>query len=92
MATECTILTRNGGLETKALSPIKAIRQKCLECSNWSVTGIQMCPVKACALYEFRFGKDPGRKKRVLSDEQRKIVVERFRKARENAAEQISAL
>jgi len=86
------IFQGKGGMISKTLTPIKAIRQKCLECSNWSFSEIEQCPISDCALYPFRFGKVPGRKKRILSDEQRKIVAERFRKARENATEQISAL
>lgn len=41
------------------LTPMKAIRKKCLECSAGSVKEVKNCPVKKCALYEYRFGHRP---------------------------------
>lgn len=43
----------------KALTPMKAIRAKCLECSAGSSTEVKNCPVTACALYIYRRGKRP---------------------------------
>ena len=77
MATKHTFLGKNG-LETKTLSPSKAIRQKCLECSAWSVVEVSKCPARDCALFPFRFGKDPGRKSN-MSDEQRKKLSDRMK-------------
>lgn len=57
------------------MSPMKAIRQKCLECSCGSPTEVKECKVTKCPLYEFRFGKNPNRKK--LTDEERQILRER---------------
>jgi hypothetical protein len=67
---------------TKDLYPIKAIRQKCLECSAGSPNEVAICPIQTCALYPFRFGKDPSRKKVVLSDEQKAIRRQRILDAR----------
>lgn len=39
----------------------KAIRAKCIECSNGSPKEVLECTVKKCALYPFRMGKDPFR-------------------------------
>lgn len=84
MAIKHTFIFKDG-TKTKTLTAIKAIRQKCGECSNWSDTEIRECPCIDCALYPFRFGKDPSREKRVLSDDQRKELAERLKLARENA-------
>ncbi len=45
------------GITTRLLSPIKAIRQKCLDCSNWQESEIRNCTIEDCALFSFRFGK-----------------------------------
>ena len=47
----------------KRITPMKAIRAKCLECSNDSWLEVKECPVTECPLWEFRFGKNPKRKK-----------------------------
>ena len=40
-------------------TPIKAIREKCLDCSSGSFTEAENCPVTNCALYPYRFGMRP---------------------------------
>ena len=50
-------------------SPIKAIREKCLECSCGQAYEVKMCPITDCPLYRFRYGKKPI--KQNLSDEAR---------------------
>lgn len=64
-------------------SPIKAIRAKCLDCSNDSANEVKLCPVEQCALYPFRFGKNPYRTKREYSEEQKAEMVARLKEARE---------
>lgn len=58
-------------METKRISPLKAIRLKCLDCSCGSSNEVKLCPVTACPLYPFREGRDPYRKKTELTPEQR---------------------
>lgn len=41
------------------LTPIKAIRKKCLLCSCGHVAEVRECPVKGCPLYPYRMGKRP---------------------------------
>ena len=48
-------------------NPGKAIREKCLECSCGSSNEVKLCTVTGCALYPFRFGKNPYRAKRESS-------------------------
>ena len=40
-------------------TPIKSIREKCLDCTAGSRKEIRLCPVIQCALYPYRFGKRP---------------------------------
>ncbi len=41
------------------LTPMKAIRKKCLERSSGQVKEVRLCPVKSCTLYEYRHGRRP---------------------------------
>lgn len=41
------------------LTPMRAIRQKCLECSAGSTKEIRECPVLKCGLYAYRSGHRP---------------------------------
>jgi len=43
-------------------TPLKAIRLKCLDCSNNQPLEIKECPIKECPLYRYRLGKNPSRK------------------------------
>lgn len=67
------------------MSPLKAIRANCLECVG-TAHEVKLCPCTKCALYPFRFGKNPYRKKREMSEEQRERAAERLRKARQAKA------
>ena len=44
------------------LKPMKAIRAKCLDCTCGSSVEVKLCEIKDCALYPYRFGKNPNRK------------------------------
>ena len=46
-------------LTAKKLTPMKAIRAKCLDCSGESAKEVRLCPIKKCPLYPYRFGKRP---------------------------------
>ena len=65
-------------------NPIKAIRAKCLECSNGSTAEVKECPVHRCPLYPFRFGKNPYRQRREMSEEEKQVLADRLREARKN--------
>jgi len=45
----------------KTMTPLKAIRAKCLECSNGQPKEVRFCPVEDCQLFYYRFGKNPKR-------------------------------
>jgi hypothetical protein len=59
MAIHHSFLTKGGGLKTKPLTGMSAIREKCLECSAWSAPEVRACSIKTCALWPFRFGRYP---------------------------------
>lgn len=65
------------------IPPLKAIRQKCLDCCGNQSNEVKLCPCKDCTLWPYRFGKNPFRKKRQMSEEQRTAFAERVKKARE---------
>lgn len=41
------------------LTPIKAIRAKCLDCCCGQVKEIRECSIPRCSLYPYRMGKRP---------------------------------
>lgn len=53
----------------------KAVRRNYLDCCNGSAVEVRHCAVTSCALYPFRFGKNPWRATKVLSDEHRRALV-----------------
>ena len=46
----------------KHITPVKAIRTKCLDCTAGQYKEIKECPCPDCPLYPFRLGKNPNRK------------------------------
>lgn len=62
-------------------NPVKAIRDFCLYCCG-SHAEVKLCPSKKCPLYAFRFGKNPYRAKREMSEEQKQAAANRLAEAR----------
>lgn len=62
-------------------NPVKAIRAKCLDCCE-TTEEVKHCHIESCALHPFRFGTNPFRAKRKLSEEQKRVLTERLSKAR----------
>lgn len=46
----------------KELTPVRAIRVKCLECQGNHYKEVRNCPSTDCPLHTFRLGKNPNRK------------------------------
>lgn len=46
---------------SKKLSPLKAIRAKCLDCCAKNSAEVKRCEIEDCPLWQFRFGKNPNR-------------------------------
>jgi len=41
----------------RQISPLKAIRLKCLDCAGGSFSEVKNCEIETCPLYYYRFGK-----------------------------------
>jgi hypothetical protein len=65
-------------------NPVKAIREKCLDCCCGSTIEVKECTVEACPIYPFRLGKNPFRQKREMTEQQKKAVADRLRESRKN--------
>ena len=63
-------------------NPIKAIRAKCVDCCCGSTAEVKECQATKCPLYPFRFGKNPYRQRREMSEEQKRVLADRLREAR----------
>lgn len=59
-------------------NPVKAIRKFCLDCCGGSSVDVKHCSSQHCALYAFRFGKNPYRAKREMTEEQREAARTRL--------------
>lgn len=44
------------------MTPLKAIRAKCLKCCGASYKEVKLCQMSDCPLYPYRFGKNPNLK------------------------------
>lgn len=43
------------------MTPMKAIRAKCLDCCCGQYKEVKLCPCSDCPLYPFRLGRNPNR-------------------------------
>ena len=41
------------------LTPLKAMRKKCIECCGGSYKEVKLCTDQDCTLHRYRFGKRP---------------------------------
>lgn len=67
--------------EMKRMTPVKAIRAKCLDCCCDQVAEVRACPAGDCPLWPYRMGHNPARK-RELTEEQKARIGERLTRAR----------
>lgn len=63
-------------------NPVKAIRKKCLDCCMGQQEEVKQCPIEDCPLWCYRFGKNPFRAKRELTEEQKAALRSRMENAR----------
>ena len=70
-------------MDIKITSPLKAIRAKCFDCSGGKYNEIRKCSAKNCPLYTYRLGKNPNRKKRELTPEQKEKMLKWLQKGKE---------
>jgi len=43
----------------KKITPLKAIRAKCLDCSAGQPSEVRKCSMEDCSLFFYRFGRNP---------------------------------
>ena len=70
-------------LNFRAQNPLKAIREKCLDCCCGNAAEVRKCVADDCALWPFRMGTNPFRKKNELTPAVKRQRAERLRKSRE---------
>ena len=58
MAIKHKVQVKDGVFEYR-LTAMKAIRMRCLDCSNWQQGEVKNCPLYTCALWPFRMGRNP---------------------------------
>lgn len=73
--------------DEKIISPLRAIRLKCLDCCGGYRSEVANCPITDCSLYPFRFGKNPYRAKREYTDEQKAEIAIRLKAGKTNKEE-----
>ena len=49
-----------GGRKVERLTPLRAIREKCLMCKK-TTEKVMRCKETECPLHDFRFGKNPAK-------------------------------
>ena len=59
-------------------SPLKAVRRKCIECAGGSADSAAKCKMYSCPLWDYRFGTNPYKKERNISEDERKMLKEIF--------------
>jgi hypothetical protein len=62
----------------RAQNPLNAIREKCLDCCCANAAEVRKCVAVDCALWPFRLGSNPFRKRRELSPQQKRERVRRL--------------
>lgn len=60
------------------MTPLEAIREKCLDCCCGESSEVKNCPVTNCPLHTFRFGRKP-KTERTYSPEEIEILTARLR-------------
>lgn len=64
------------------MTPLKAIKEYCIDCMGGQPRLVKGCTALNCPLYPYRTGHNTTIK-REMTDEQRKELSERMKKARE---------
>ena len=70
----------------KPSTPMRAIRSKCLDCSGGSSNEVRECVIPECPLFAYRLGRNPNRKGREMTDEEKARCAANLAKARAAAS------
>ena len=64
------------------MTPIKAIRAKCIECCCGNAAEVKRCPILDCSLHDFRMGHNPNINRQPMTEEMKNACADRLRSAR----------
>jgi hypothetical protein len=64
--------------ENSQKTPLKAIREKCLDCCGYQCSEVRECHITSCSLWPFRMGKNPFHQ-RNMTEEQKKAAFRRLK-------------
>ncbi len=70
------------------MSPLRALRLRCVDCCTGSVQEVRLCAAVACPSWPFRMGKNPWRAARALSEAQRATLAKMHAARRGSGAEE----
>ena len=56
------------------MTPVKAIRAKCLDCCCGQVQEVRLCTAQSCPLWPYRMGKRPKIPAEAVTSEKREIA------------------
>lgn len=56
-------------MDLKRMTPIQAIRAKCVDCCCGSLKEVRECHIKNCSLWPYRMGKRPNDDKHIDNTE-----------------------
>ena len=72
-----------GELGHTRMSPLKALRARCIDCCAGSRHEVRLCTAVTCPAWPFRMGANPYRTKRELSEEERSELCRRLAASRD---------
>jgi hypothetical protein len=53
--------TKTAHTSSRRKSPLRSIREKCIDCCGGNKAEVARCEIQACALWPFRMGRNPNR-------------------------------
>jgi hypothetical protein len=74
-------------LKFRAQNPLRAIREKCVDCCCGNAAEVRKCVVDDCPLWPFRMSTNPFRKKRELAPAEKHERAKRLQTAKGGFAE-----
>ena len=53
--------TKTASVSPRLKSPLRSIREKCIDCCAGNKAEVARCQMQTCALWPFRMGRNPNR-------------------------------
>ena len=53
--------TKTAHTSSRRRSPLRSIREKCIDCCGGNKAEVARCEIQSCALWPFRMGRNPNR-------------------------------